>query len=31
MYLMFTTFPELFSEVYHFSSGITGLAYIGFG
>ncbi|KAG2361263.1 multidrug resistance protein 4 [Suillus spraguei] len=30
-YLMFTTFPDLFSEVYHFSIGIGGLAYIGLG
>lgn len=30
-YLMFTTFPDLFSNVYHFSIGIGGLAYIGIG
>ncbi|OJA12250.1 hypothetical protein AZE42_04087 [Rhizopogon vesiculosus] len=30
-YLMFATFPVLFSEVYHFSTGISGLAYIGIG
>ncbi|KAG1860060.1 multidrug resistance protein 4 [Suillus subluteus] len=30
-YLMFATFPTLFSEVYHFSIGIGGLAYIGLG
>lgn len=30
-YLMFATFPGLFSEVYHFSVGIGGLAYIGTG
>ncbi|KAG2367001.1 multidrug resistance protein 4 [Suillus spraguei] len=30
-YLMFTTFPDLFSEVYHFNVGIVGLTYIGFG
>ncbi|KAG2074476.1 multidrug resistance protein 4 [Suillus decipiens] len=30
-YLMFTTFPDLFSEIYHFSTGIVGLTYIGFG
>jgi len=29
--LMFATFPSLFSEVYHFSSGVDGLAYIGPG
>ncbi|KAH7924032.1 MFS general substrate transporter [Leucogyrophana mollusca] len=30
-YLMFATFPDLFSEVYHFSIGMGGLAYIGLG
>ncbi|KAG2124939.1 major facilitator superfamily domain-containing protein [Suillus cothurnatus] len=30
-YLMFATFPNLFSDVYHFSIGITGLTYIGLG
>ncbi|KAG2132085.1 major facilitator superfamily domain-containing protein [Suillus clintonianus] len=30
-YLMFTTFPDLFSNVYHFSIGIGGLPYIGIG
>ncbi|KIK38330.1 hypothetical protein CY34DRAFT_15117 [Suillus luteus UH-Slu-Lm8-n1] len=30
-YLMFTTFPSLFSGVYHFSIGISGLAYLGLG
>ncbi|KAK7694478.1 hypothetical protein QCA50_001664 [Cerrena zonata] len=30
-YLMFTTFPPLFSETYHFSAGISGLAYLGLG
>ncbi|KZT20801.1 MFS general substrate transporter [Neolentinus lepideus HHB14362 ss-1] len=30
-YLMFSTFPDLFSEVYHFSLGSVGLAYIGLG
>jgi hypothetical protein len=30
-FLMIATFPGLFSEVYHFSSGIGGLAYIGPG
>ncbi|KAI0952625.1 hypothetical protein AcV7_008365 [Taiwanofungus camphoratus] len=30
-YLMFATFPDLFSKVYHFSTGIGGLAYIGLG
>ncbi|TFY57136.1 hypothetical protein EVJ58_g7205 [Rhodofomes roseus] len=30
-YLMFTTFPDLFTEVYGFSVGVSGLAYIGLG
>lgn len=30
-YLMFSTFPTLFSDVYHFNIGIGGLAYIGLG
>ncbi|KAG2361223.1 multidrug resistance protein 4 [Suillus spraguei] len=30
-YLMFTTFPDLFSTVYHFSIGIGGLPYLGIG
>jgi multidrug resistance protein len=30
-YLMFATFPNLFTEVYHFSVGVGGLAYIGLG
>ncbi|KAG2359620.1 hypothetical protein BDR07DRAFT_1291932 [Suillus spraguei] len=30
-YLMFATFPDLFSKVYHFSVGIGGLAYLGTG
>ncbi|KAJ8597731.1 multidrug resistance protein 4 [Rhizopogon salebrosus TDB-379] len=30
-YLMFATFPALFSEVYHFNTGMSGLAYIGIG
>lgn len=30
-YLMFTTFPQLFTDIYHFSTGISGLAYIGLG
>ncbi|EPQ59329.1 MFS general substrate transporter [Gloeophyllum trabeum ATCC 11539] len=30
-YLMFSTFPELFTDVYHFNLGSTGLAYIGLG
>ena len=31
LYLFFTTFTFLFSEVYHFSEGIIGLTYIGSG
>ncbi|GJJ13599.1 hypothetical protein Clacol_007855 [Clathrus columnatus] len=30
-YLMFTTFPALYTDVYHFSLGVSGLAYIGLG
>ncbi|KAF8450381.1 major facilitator superfamily domain-containing protein [Boletus edulis BED1] len=30
-YLMFATFPDLFATVYHFSVGISGLAYLGLG
>ncbi|KAI0079771.1 multidrug resistance protein 4 [Panus rudis PR-1116 ss-1] len=30
-YLMFTTFPTLFSTVYGFGPGVSGLAYIGLG
>ncbi|KAF8800563.1 multidrug resistance protein 4 [Phlegmacium glaucopus] len=30
-YLMFTTFPEIFSTTYHFNTGVGGLAYIGLG
>ncbi|KAG1772837.1 major facilitator superfamily domain-containing protein [Suillus placidus] len=30
-YLMFTTIPDLFSNVYHFSIGTGGLPYIGIG
>ncbi|KAE9388907.1 multidrug resistance protein 4 [Gymnopus androsaceus JB14] len=30
-YLMFTTFPELFSDVYGFDTGIGGLVYLGLG
>jgi len=31
VYLMFTTFPKVFGEQYHFSIGIQGLAYLGLG
>lgn len=30
-YLMFATFPDLFSNIYHFGTGVGGLAYIGLG
>jgi len=30
-YLMFATFPGLFSDVYHFRTGVSGLAYLGVG
>ncbi|KAI0347386.1 multidrug resistance protein 4 [Trametopsis cervina] len=30
-YLMFTTFPILFTDIYGFSAGIAGLCYIGLG
>jgi len=30
-YLMFATFPNLFTDVYHFNTGISGLAYVGLG
>ncbi|KAG1806827.1 multidrug resistance protein 4 [Suillus plorans] len=30
-FLLFTTFPDLFANVYHFSIGIGGLTYIGVG
>ena len=31
LYLCFTTFPIVFQRVYHFSEGISGLAYLGLG
>lgn len=31
IYLLITTFPLVFSSVYHFSPGISGLAYLGLG
>ncbi|KAI1078117.1 major facilitator superfamily domain-containing protein [Whalleya microplaca] len=31
IFLLFTTFPSLFVEVYGFSPGISGLAYLGLG
>jgi predicted MFS family arabinose efflux permease len=30
-YLMFTTFPDIFANIYHFRTGVAGLAYIGLG
>ncbi|KAA1466239.1 multidrug resistance protein 4 [Dentipellis sp. KUC8613] len=30
-YLMFATFPDLFTDVYHFNTGTGGLAYLGLG
>ncbi len=31
LYLLFTTFPVVFGEYYHFSIGITGLVYLSLG
>ncbi len=31
LYLLFTTFTVLFEDVYHFSTGIVGLAFLGLG
>ncbi|OQE09449.1 hypothetical protein PENVUL_c006G09303 [Penicillium vulpinum] len=31
LYLLFTTFPTVFLNVYHFSSGDVGLTYLGIG
>ncbi|CAI7591056.1 unnamed protein product [Penicillium palitans] len=31
LYLLFTTFPSVFLDVYHFSSGNVGLTYLGIG
>ncbi|KAF9023683.1 MFS general substrate transporter [Hymenopellis radicata] len=30
-YLMFSTFPTVFHEIYHFNTGIGGLVYLGMG
>jgi len=30
-YLLFATFPQVFEETYHWSVGVSGLAYIGLG
>ncbi|KAF1815011.1 multidrug resistance protein [Eremomyces bilateralis CBS 781.70] len=31
MFLLFTTFPAVFGEAYHFSTGVSGLSYLGLG
>lgn len=31
LYLLFTTFTEIFTQQYHFTIGVTGLAYLGIG
>ena len=31
LYLLFTTFPTIFQEQYHFSNGIVGIAYLAIG
>ncbi|KAL4995406.1 major facilitator superfamily domain-containing protein [Aspergillus recurvatus] len=31
LFLLFTTFPAVFKEQYHFSAGISGLSYLGVG
>lgn len=31
LFLLFTTFPAVFKEQYHFSTGTSGLAYLGVG
>jgi hypothetical protein len=31
LFLLFTTFPKVFEEQYHWSGGVEGLAYIGIG
>ncbi|EJD34585.1 MFS general substrate transporter, partial [Auricularia subglabra TFB-10046 SS5] len=31
MYLMFTTFPTTFHDIYGFGTGVSGLAYLGLG
>lgn len=30
-FILFTTFPAVFGETYHFSAGASGLAYLGLG
>lgn len=31
LFLLFTTFPMVFEEQYHFSTGVSGLSYLGVG
>lgn len=31
LFMLFTTFPTVFEEQYHFSTGISGLSYLGVG
>ncbi|EEU43388.1 uncharacterized protein NECHADRAFT_94955 [Fusarium vanettenii 77-13-4] len=31
LFILFTTFPTVFEEQYHFSAGISGLSYLGVG
>jgi MFS family permease len=31
LFMLFTTFPTVFEEQYHFSAGVSGLAYLGVG
>ncbi|KAL4911200.1 hypothetical protein BDW74DRAFT_164774 [Aspergillus multicolor] len=31
LFLLFTTFPMVFEETYHFSPGVSGLSYLGVG
>ncbi|KAK6373246.1 hypothetical protein LTS17_008265 [Exophiala oligosperma] len=31
LFLLFTTFPTVFEEQYHFSTGVSGLSYLGVG
>lgn len=31
MFLLFTSFPTVFEEQYHFSAGVSGLSYLGLG
>jgi MFS family permease len=31
LFILFTTFPKVFEEQYHFSAGVSGLSYLGVG